>query len=342
MSSVNLKQLAHMLGLSASTVSRALRDSYEISGETKKRVQDLATKVGYQPNPYASSLRNQVVRTIAVVVPEIANHFFSLAINGIEEVARQEDYHVLVYLTHDNYAREVAVAQFLTSGRVDGALMSLASETRDFAHLETLRQKGLPLVFFDRVWAESGSAQVTTDDYASGFGATAHLLAAGCRHIAYLMVSGNLSIGTKRWQGYLDALSAHGVAHEPDLTLDGHGSNEENLGLITQLLHQHPDIDGIFASVERLAISSYQACHGLNRRIPEDIKIIGFSNLEIAALLNPSLTTVTQPAYDIGKEAAQLLFSALKKGSRAPSLRAVELKSELIVRRSTGGPPPNP
>lgn len=340
MSSINLKQLAQMLGLSASTVSRALRDSYEIGEETKKRVQDLAKQVGYQPNPYASSLRNQVVRTIAVVVPEIANHFFSLAINGIEEVARQEDYHVLVYLTHDSYAREVAVTRFLTNGRVDGVLMSLASETKDFAHLETLRQKALPLVFFDRVWTESGISQVTTDDYASGFRATEHLLAAGCRHIAYLMVSGNLSIGTKRRQGYLDALNAHGVVHEPDLTLDGHGSNEENLTLITQLLQQHPEIDGIFASVERLAISSYQACHGIGRRIPEEIKIIGFSNLEIASLLNPSLTTVTQPAFNIGKEAAQLLFSAFKKGSPLP--RAVELKAELIVRRSTGGPLLNP
>ena len=341
MSSVNLKQLAQQLGLSASTVSRALRDSYEISEETTKRVQALARELGYQPNPYASSLRNQVARTIAVVVPEVANHFFSLAINGIEEIARQKDYHVLTYLTHDSYAREVAVAQFLTSGRVDGVLMSLASETQDFAHLEALRHKSLPLVFFDRVWTEPGILQVTTDDYASGYRATEHLLAAGCRHIAYLMVSGNLSIGTKRMQGYLDALGAHGLAQEPALTLDGHGTNEENLALITRLLQQHPEIDGIFASVERLAMSSYQACYDIGRRIPDDIKIIGFSNLDIAALLNPSLTTITQPAYNIGKEAARLLFLALKTPARPPAPQVIELKSELIVRRSTGGALPH-
>jgi LacI family transcriptional regulator len=335
MSFVNLKQLAGELGLSSSTVSRAMRDSYEISTATRERVQTVARQLNYQPNPYASCLRNNVTKTIGVILPQLDNHFFSLAINGIEEVAQQNGYHVLIYLTHDSGEQEKAVSKYLTSGRVDGILLALASGTRGVGHLEKLKLLGVPIVQFDRVSETLRTATVTTDDYASGYQATEHLLRAGCRTVAHLLVSESLSISTRRLQGYRAALADHRIPFDASLVLTGTASNDENLRRIGHLLEQRPDIDGIFASVERLALSSYQACQQLGVAIPERIKIIGFSNMETATLLAPSLTTITQPAYAIGKEAARILFHAITRHKPVLPTQSLELKSELIARAST-------
>ncbi|MBC6700193.1 LacI family DNA-binding transcriptional regulator [Hymenobacter puniceus] len=337
MSSVTLKQLAHELKLSIATVSRALQDSYEVSAETKERVRALAVELDYRPNEYASSLRRNISKTIGVVIPEVNNHFFSLAINGIEEVARQNGYHVLIYLTHDDFEREVAITQYLTGGRVDGLLMSVASGSKDFTHLQKLHASKPAIVFFDRVCEALQTAHVTTNDYESGYRATQHLLQAGCHHIAHLLISGNLSIGRMRMQGYQAALQHAGLLFDETLVLSGEGDDDQNTRLITELLRSRPEIDGIFASVERLAISSYQACHTLGRAIPNDIKIIGFSNLNIAALLNPGLSTITQPAYEIGREAAKILLRAVEKKRPIGPAQSVVLESELFVRCSTAG-----
>lgn len=332
---MNLKSLAEQLNLSIATVSRALRDSHEASEATKQRVRALATALNYEPNAYASSLRRNLSKTIGVVIPKVANHFFALAINGIEEVARQSGYHVLIYLTHDDYAREVAIVQHLKGGRVDGLLMSVASGTEDFAHLKNLQKTNIPMVFFDRVCAEVATANVTTNDYESGYQATEHLLRAGCRHIAHLLISNNLSIGRNRLQGYLDALHAHGLPPDPGLIMNGVTDNEQNVALIRELLRARPEIDGVFASVERLAISTYHVCKELGRRIPEDVKIIGFSNLEAAALLDPPLSTITQPAYDIGREATKILLRAVEKKKPVLPNQSLVLESTLFERRST-------
>lgn len=334
---VNLKSLAQALNLSIATVSRALQDSHEVSTATKERVRALAAELNYQPNAYASSLRRNLSKTIGVVIPEVNNHFFSLAINGIEEVARQHDFHVLIYLTHDDYAREVAIAQYLTGGRIDGLLMSVASGSQNFAHLHKLQENKLPIVFFDRVCEEVSTAKVTTNDYESGFRATQHLLEAGCRYVAHLLVSDNLSIGRSRMQGYAAALQAHGLPYDEDLVLSGGNDQERNAVLIQELLERRPEIDGIFASVEHLAIASYHACQRLGRRIPEQVKIIGFSNLEIAALLNPALTTITQPAYDIGREAATILLRAVTRKKPTLPGQSLVLESVLFARASTAG-----
>lgn len=335
MAPVNLKRLAQELNLSIATVSRALQDSYEVSPQTKERVKALAAELNYEPNAYASSLRRNISKTIGVVIPEVNNHFFSLAINGIEEVARQSGYHVLIYLTHDDYEREVAITQYLTGGRVDGILMSVASESQEFGHLQKLQASKPAIVFFDRVCEALNTANVTTNDYESGYQATQHLIEAGCRHIAHLLISGNLSIGRMRMQGYLAALQDNGIAFDETLVFDGNGSDEYNTARITELLSGRPEVDGVFASVERLAISSYQACKALGRSIPGDVKIIGFSNLGVASLLDPALTTITQPAYEIGKEAATILLRAIEKKKTILPAQSRVLKSELFQRKST-------
>jgi LacI family transcriptional regulator len=332
---VNLKRLAKQLNLSVSTVSRALRDSYEISQETKDKVLSLATQLNYQPNPYASSLRKQKSKTIAVVVPEIANNFFSLAINGIGSVAQEKGYHVLIYLTHEDFKQETSIVRHLQSGRVDGVLISVSSQTNDISHLVELRQKGLPIVFFDRVCEGIETAKVTTDDYESGFNATTHLIEQGCRQIAYLLISKNLSIGIKRMQGYLDALRKYNIEADESLIVHGGNDAQENYKLVEKLLRRPDRPHGIFASVEKLAISAYHVCRDLSLNIPNDVKIISFSNLETASLLNPSLTTITQPAYDIGKESATILFRALDKNKIHIDNEMIVLKSALMVRDST-------
>lgn len=337
MSVVTLKQLAQRLGLASSTVSRALRNGSDISADTKQRVQAMAAQLHYQPHAYASGLRNQLSHTIGVVVPEVNDRFFSLAIDGIEEIARQNGYHTLICLTHDSYALEAAVTSQLTRGRVDGVLLSLAGETQGPAHLEQLGNRGVPLVFFDRVSEAFGTATVTTNDFDAAYQATEHLLHTGCRRVAYLLMSSQLSIGNRRQQGYAAALQTYDLPLDDDLILEGGSSNDENVARIKALLWRRPDIDGLFASTGRLALSSYQACQELGRAIPQDVKVIGFSNLEIASLLAPPLSTVTQPAYEIGREAARLLFGAIIEKKPLLASQSLELPAQLVARASTTG-----
>ncbi|MBC7903672.1 MAG: LacI family DNA-binding transcriptional regulator [Gemmatimonadaceae bacterium] len=334
METVNLKMLARVLNLSISTVSKALRDSYDISVETKERVLAVAKELNYQPNLYASSLRKHKSKTIAVVIPEIANPYFGLVINGIESIAQEKGYHVTIYLSHEDYQKELQFTRHLLSGRVDGALISVASSTIDYAHFHELIEKDLPLVFFDRICEECKSFMVTTDDQESSYTATKHLIARGCKKIAHLAISGNLSIGKKRLAGYRQAIEEAGLANEQDLILEcSNDTDADRIKIRDLFIHHKPD--GIFAAVERYAITSYEICRELNLRIPEDVRVIGFSNLESASLLKPSLSTITQPAYEIGKQAALILFSTIEKKGYGSKHEHVVIPSKLIPRAST-------
>jgi LacI family transcriptional regulator len=337
MNAVNLKQLAQELNLSVSTVSRALRDSWEISTPTKQRVFDLARKMNFQPNPYASSLRKHRSRTIAVVIPEVANNFFALAIKGIETVAREKGYHVLIYLTNEEVAEEMAVASSLQNGRVDGVIVSLCGSTQDTRHLLDLQQRNIPLVFFDRVADNFIAPKVTTNDCESGYVATEHLVKAGCRRIAHLTISMSLSISHRRQEGYVNALRQWELPEDPGMVVRCDGSEEETYRCIKELFLSDRRPDGIFASVEKLAVMTYHVCRELGLRIPEDVKVISFSNLVTASLLNPSLTTIAQPAYDMGKEAATMLFRRLEKKYIVVPDDQVMLPARLEVRNSTMG-----
>jgi LacI family transcriptional regulator len=335
MGAVNIKQLAKQLNLSISTVSRALNDNYDISPQTKKKVLDLAKKLNYQPNPHASSLRRHNSKTIAVVVPEIANNFFALAINGIQSAAREKGYHVLIYVTNENDKIETESLRHLQNGRIDGLLISVSNKTVNDENLQQLQQQGTPIVFFDRVRDDFGTAKVTTDDFESGFKAAEHLIQQGCKKIAYLQVSKKLSIGVNRLSGYLEALKKYNLPQDKKLVIDCVDDRQKNYAMIRTLLHGKDRPDGIFASVEHLAITTYQVCKDLELNIPNEVKVISFSNLEAASFLNPSLTTITQPAFEIGKQAAGILLKALtKKGFKLTNSKLV-LPSKLVVREST-------
>lgn len=335
MDQVNLKRLAKELNLAVSTVSRALSDSYDISEETKKKVLALAKELNYQPNPLARSLRNRSSKTIAVILPEIANNYFSLAINGIEEVAQANNYHVLIYITHENLHKEAEIVKLLLNGRVDGILMSLSGGSEDTRHLKELQESKVPVVFFDRVADTIETVKVTTNNFESGYLATSHLIRKGCQKIAYLRYSGDLSIEEQRMKGYIESVTNLGLLHREEYIVRCNTNSEESYQKIKELFSSGERPDGVFASVESLAILAYEVCSDLSLRIPEDVKIIGFSNLRTASLLNPPLTTVTQPAFDMGQAAAKALFEALKRTQAKMENQTIVLRSNLVERRST-------
>ena len=332
---MNLKQVAKELNVSISTVSKALRDSHEISAETKNAVLAKAKELNYQVNPFASGLRKQKTKTIAVVIPEVVNDFFGPVINGIESIAQEKGYHVLIYLTHEDMEKEVAIINLLQNGRVDGVMISISSQTSSTTHLEVLKEKGIPLVFFDRIVDYIDAPKVITDDQNCGALATEHLIENGCKRIAFLSISNKLSITSKRMSGYLDALKKNKIKIDNSLVVLCDGDEVKNNHLIRKLLKRKDRPDGIFASVEHLAILSYEICEELKLNIPRDIKVICFSNLKTARLLNPSLTTITQPAFEIGREAASILFKLIEKKGHHFLLEKTTINSKLIKRIST-------
>lgn len=332
---VTIKTLAKELKVSVATVSKAFRDSHEISAATKQRVLERAAEMDYVPNPYAGSLRRRKSKTIAVVLPEVADSFFSLAINGIEAVAQEKGYHVLVYLTHESFEKEKAVLKDLQSGRVDGVLMSVTAETTGGAHVQTLFNTGMPVVFFDRVCDDVSAPKITTNDAEAACLATEHLMERGCRKICLLSASDSLSISHRRTEGFLKALgNNHRKLRAPDVVLCSNDA-EKSYAVIKKKLASAPRPDGIVATVEKLIAPVYTACAGLGLSIPEDVKVVGFSNLPTAPILNPSLTTVTQPAFEMGKAAAAVLLKALNKKVAGWEMENTMIASVLEVRRST-------
>jgi LacI family transcriptional regulator len=333
---MNLKQLADKLNLSVSTVSKALRDSHEISEATKNIVRSKAKEFNYQVNPFASSLRKQKSKTIAVIIPEVVNAFFGPAINGIESIAQEKGYHVLIYLTHEDTKKEISITNLLQNGRVDGILMSVSAQTKDITHLEALKEKEIPLVFFDRVIDSISVPKVITDDYESGFKATQHLIESGCKRISFLTLSQSLSISSKRMKGCLDALKKNNLPIDNSLivTLREEDSSA-NKEMIQKLLKRKDRPDGIFASIELFALDTYEVCEELKLSIPRDVKVICFSNLKTAGLLNPSMTTITQPAFEMGREGASILFKLIEKKGHHFLLEKTVLNSALVERNST-------
>lgn len=334
MSKITLKTLAKQLNLSTAAVSKALRDSHEISDTTKRRVLRLAQELAYVPHPYAGSLRQKKSKTIAVVIPEVADSFFSLALNGIEEVAIQKGYHALIYLTHENVDREMQILKELSFGRVDGVLMSVTMKTISFEHIKALSNQ-IPLVFFDRICEEVDTAKITTNDYECGYQATQHLIDNGCRKISIMTISDSLSISSKRMDGYLQALADNGIVFETDMILAYGDESEKNYELIAELLNGPNKPDGMVATVSKMTTDIYLACMALEINIPQDLKVVCFSNDSSAAILNPSLTTITQPAFEMGKQSASILFKALEKKYLVLSDESMVIPSSLIVRRST-------
>lgn len=333
----DIRALAKELNLSIGTVSKALRDSHEISAETKEKILALAKKRNYTPNPYASSLRSKKSYTIGVVIPEVADSFFSHALKGIESVAQSKGYHVLVYLTYESFRKEQAILKAFNSGRVDGVLMSLSSETTNNKHIQELAKKHIPVVFFDRICDGIATAKVSTNDMESCYQATQYLIKKGCRQLAYLSISKHLSINAKRIEGFKKALTDNKVNRSAANIIQCSNDNENNYAVLAKVMSQKNRPDGLIASVEKLTTPIYAVCKNLHITIPQQLKVISFSNLETALILNPSLTTITQPAFEMGKAAAAILLKSIEKKNYQLADEEIIMPSVLLERESTGG-----
>jgi LacI family transcriptional regulator len=308
---MTIVEIAKQLGVSPSTVSRALNNSHQISEETKEKVNALVKSINFHRNPQASSLKCGATKTIAVIVPDVSNYFFTLALNAIEEIANNNKYHVLIYQTHESHDREVEIINELCNGRVDGVIISVAgSADKDFSHIENLK-KLVPVVFFDRVIDKPEIPTITCNDYESGQEATKHLLENNCRNILFLGISKQLSVTNERLQGYLDAHAANGLMVNDNQILLCQNEAIATEAIKNALLNNQPD--GVFSSVERYTLILYALCNELNIIIPDQLKVISFFNSTMAPLLAPPLSSISHPALQMGKAAVEFLFQKIKK-----------------------------
>ena len=332
---VTIKDIAKALNLSTSTVSRALRGSYEINTETKRLVMEYAEKVNYSPNPIALSLKENKSRAIGVIVPEIANHFFSQAINGIEDVANKRGYHVVIFQSHESYQREVTNIQHIIARKVDGLLISLSGQTNDVIHLQEIQQKKLPLVLFDRVSDKIEAHKVVADNFDGAFKATEHLIVSGRRRIAHITSPSLLSITKERLAGYKAALEKYSIFYDESLVKYCGFGSEEVKKLVEDLIeNQKPD--AIFTTSDRLALDCFSAIKEQGILIPEQLSFIGFTNLKVAHLLAPSLSTIVQPAFEIGQTAAELLLDSIeRKSQNIEQFLTVKISTEMVLRKSS-------
>ena len=336
METVTIKDRAKALNLSTSTVSRALRDSYEINPETKKLVLDYANKVNYRPNPIALSLKGSKSKAIGVIVPEIANDYFSQAINGIESVAYKRDYHVVIFQSLESYERELANIEHLVARKVDGLLISLSCQTDDVSHLKELHEKKFPIVMFDRVSDDIETFKVVADNHDGAFRATEHLINSGRKQIAHITSLPFLSITQERLAGYRTALEKYDIPYQKELVkYCGFGASEVNK-TVGELLAQKIKPDAIMTASDRLALGCFAYLKKKNIRIPEDISMIGFTNLKVSDLLDPPLSSIFQPAFEIGQSAAGLLLDMIEiKQHKNLDFRTIKLKTEVYIRESS-------
>ncbi|MEO6314688.1 MAG: LacI family DNA-binding transcriptional regulator [Chitinophagaceae bacterium] len=335
---VTIKDIAKALGLSTSTVSRALRDSYEISPETKQMVLEYAKQINYRPNPIALSLKERRSRSIGVIISEIANSFFSQIINGIESTAYSKGYNVIISQSRESYQREVINMDFLSSRSIDGFLISVSTETEDFAHIRDLYDRGLPIVFVDRVIDSIDTHKVIADNFKGAYDATTHLIKNGYKRIAHLANSEYLSITKERAAGYRQALEdAKMDLNEGYLQHCLHGGmiyDEVDYAMNELMNHKHKP-DAVFASADKLTTNCMRYCRAKGIVIPDDLAIVGFSNLDLTELLSPSLSVVRQPAFEMGEVSAELLIKTIESKRPLTEFETRVLPAELFIRDSS-------
>ena len=335
---VTIKDIAKELGLSTSTVSRALRDSFEISTETKNLVLKCAERLHYTPNPIALSLKEKRSRSIAVVVCEIANSFFSQVINGIESIAYNKGYNVIISQSHESFEREVNDLQFLASRSIDGLIISVSSETDNMEHLKKLYDKGLPIVFFDRVTDEMNTHLVTVDNFNSAYKATKHLIDNGFKAIACLTNPTHLSITIDRIAGYKKALEDHGIQVNEQFIKycpQGGVDRTETEKAMVELFELKQKPDAIFGLSDKLTTGALRYLQTNGIKVPEEMGLMGFSNEDFTALLNPSLSVVKQPAFKMGQTATELLLNVIESKRPVKEFTKTVLETELIIRNSS-------
>ena len=331
---VTIKDIAEKLSISPSTVSRSLKDHPDISIKTRNAVKELAKLLGYKPNLIALNLKNSRTNTIGLLVPEIEHHFFSTIINGIEEVAYQNNYNVLIVQSNESYLREVLNTQTLLGNRVDGMLASFSKETKDFSHFNQLIDNEIPLVFYDRAPNNLKADVVVVDDYSGAYSAVKHLISRGCERIAFYSAPQHLLLGKDRLNGYIDALENHNIKYDKNLVYSC-DTFESAIKISQSILKKIDRPDGIFAVNDLTAVGIMKIARKLDIKVPEELKIVGFENSKSGSICDPELTTVDQFGYNLGKKAMTILLDRIKNDSPNYEPSKHIIKTKLIIRGST-------
>jgi LacI family transcriptional regulator len=330
-----IHDIAKKLNITASTVSRALNDNPRISDATKKAVQKAAQKLNYHPNQIAAALRNGKSNVIGIIVPTVDRSFFASVVRGIEEIANQAKYNVMICQSYDEYEKEVATVEALLRSRVDGIIASFAKQTKDFGHFLKAKERGIPVVLFDRSNDELEVSHVVVDDYLGAFKATEHLIQQGCKHIVHFAGAQRISIYRDRLRGYKDALVAHGMPFEPSHVIESNLQLEDGRNSMAQFLKQKEMPDGVFSASAYGILGALQVLKEKNIRVPEDVALVGFSNEPYTSFTEPSITAVEQHSLRMGNAAAEIFLEEVLDEDKKFIPQKIVLKPELIIRQSS-------
>ncbi|WP_333820401.1 LacI family DNA-binding transcriptional regulator [Ohtaekwangia sp.] len=330
---ITIKDIARMLGISKSTVSRALAGRTDIHPETKKKVIELAAQLQYEPNTLAINLKQQRTNTIGVIVPETINRFFARAVGGIQKQAEMAGMNVMICQSNESYISEKKNIQSLVSSRVDGIIVSISTETDRSDHFTALTEKGIPLVFFDRVFEDVEASQVVTNNYEVAMEGTEHLIGQGCQRIAFVAGPEHLQNSRGRLNGYLDALRKHNLQIKDSYIVHAYYGSDKVEEYTRYLLNLPQRPDAIFAINDYAAIEMMHMMKKTGLRIPHDVAVLGFNNENLCRFTEPSLSSIDHPAHDIGVSAAEILINHIRHQDMKPEKRVV--KSKLVIREST-------
>ncbi len=332
---VTIKEIAQHLNVSISTVSKALNDSNEISEKTRKKVKEYAESRNYKPNKLALSLKNKRTRTIAVIIPNILNNFFSKVFAGIEEVATANNYTLISCISNESYEKEVRTVEFLNNGSMEGLIISIAEETQlknNYEHFQKAINYGVDIVLFDRVTDQIDCDKVIVDDFEGAYNATKHLLQTGCENIAVISLIDSLNVGKLRVEGYKQAILESSKTLNSDLIICVDKTKDFNTQVEPLLLKYK--IDGLLCLEEKSALKSLLLVKSMCYKIPDELSIICFTNGQIPRYVTPSITTISQHAKKIGMAAANKLIERLENPNKAAFSTEV-IKTSFVEREST-------
>jgi DNA-binding LacI/PurR family transcriptional regulator len=332
---ITIVDIARQLNITPSTVSRALRNHPDVNKKTRQKVLDLAEKLDYHPNTIAQSLKKRRTNLIGVVVPQFRHSFFSAIMAGITDVAESAGFTIVVCQSNEEMKREINSIRTLISQSIAGLLISVSKTTAHYNHFESLNKRKIPTVFFDRTWKNPKASKVVVDDYEGAFAAVDYLIKKGYQRIAHIAGPDFLSISELRLKGYRDALSSHGIAIDRDYIIRGGLNEEDGRREIETFLDMTPvkRPDAVFAVTDPVAIGAFIRIKERALKIPEDIALVGFSDNPEVSLIDPPLTTVRQPAYEMGQEATRMLVERINNPELEPIVKTLHTK--LIVRKST-------
>jgi len=332
---ITIYDLAQKLNISVATVSRALKDDPVVSKKTKKKIFDLAEELGYRSNHFARNLRTQRTDTIGVIVPRLNSYFMSTIIAGMENVANSNGYNLIISQSSESFRKEIANAKTLFNNRVDGLLVSLAYDTEDISHFDSFFKKNIPVIFFDRVEQHESSTQILIDNRQAAFDATEHLIQQGCKRIVHITATPQRNVYIDRLQGYKQALATHNIPFREDYILINNLSFESGMEAAALIREMNPMPDGVFVANDNSAVGCMVSLKQSGIRIPDDIAIVGFNNDPVSKVVEPNLSTINYPGYEMGEVAAWNLINHLNGVAPIHTTNRIILRSELVIRASS-------